>query len=413
MTRRNTVSARAALALLMTASVAGCASTGGPLGVSDEQALQLGAQEHPKIVAEFGGEIKDAALKAYAEGIVKRLIAVSDNPSMQVVTTVLDSPEINAFALPGHVYITRGLLALGNSESELAGVLGHELGHIYQRHTAKRISRSNMTGLGAVLAGVGAAILTGDAQMGQQIGQIAGQTGQLFLLRFTREQEYEADQVGVKLIAKAGYDPLGEARFLNSLNRWSEIESRVSGQQRPPEFLSTHPNTAERVRRAAEEANVLGQGGEVGRDAYLTRIDGILYGDDPQTHGFIEGSGFHHPQLNFSFNVPQGMKLVNTSTAVVAQAQNIQMQFMGAASEQGPGGVIQQASKSLGVDLGQPRSITINGRPGAYGAATATTQQGQQVDVQVYAVQWQGASHWAFLWLTPSGATGQYQGAIE
>ncbi len=402
-----TVHAWRALVLIFCAGVlAACESTGGPLGLSDEQGLALGRQEHPKILAAFGGEVKDPELRNYVERIVQRLMASSDQPNMPIKTTVLDSPVVNAMALPGHIYATRGLLALANTEAELAGVLGHEIGHIFERHTAERVSRSNVAGLGAAVIG----ILTGD----QGVYQMAAQGAQLYLLSFSRSQEYEADQVGVRLLARAGYDPVAEADFLNSLNRWSNLEARVSGRAaRPPEFLSTHPNTAERVRRAAAEAQVLNiQGARKGRSDYLVAIDDMLYGDDPRTHGFIRGTTFYHPQIGMTFRVPDGMKLHNTPQAVVAQSDFAQMQFIGANSQNGPGALINALSQQLQLNLGPARRITVNGRPGAYGGATANSRSGR-VDVQAFAIQWQGTQHFIFMWVTPSNRTRGIQNGIN
>jgi len=397
---------RRAGALFCAVFLTGCAATGGPLGLTREQQLALGRQEHPKIVRAFGGEIQDPELRAYVDGIVARLMAASDRPNEPIKTTVLDSPVVNAMALPGHVYVTRGLLALANSEAELAGVLGHEIGHIFEQHTAERVSRSNLAGLGAAVVG----ILTGDASA----YQMAGQAAQLYLLRFSRTQEYEADLVGVRLLAASGYETLGEARFLNTLNRWSQLEAQVAGRPAaPPEFLSTHPNTAERVRRAAEEANVLGTGrGEVRRTPFLAAIDDMLYGDDPVRQGFVRDSVFYHPEIGFAFAVPSSMTIANTPQAVIARGPNAQLQFVGASSPNGPGVLIQQLSQQLQLNLGQPRRYMVNGRLGAYGAARAETRSGP-LDVQAFAVQWSGPSHFVFLWVTPAQATPQLQRGIE
>lgn len=387
-----------------------CASTGGPFGLSDEQGLALGEQEHPKIVAAFGGELDDPAVRAYVEGITDKLMAGSAEPNFPIKMTVLDSPIINAMALPGHLYVTRGLLALGNSEAELAGVIGHEIGHVLERHTAQRVSRGNLAGLGAAVVG----ILTGDAQT----AQLAGQVGQLYLLRFSRQQEYEADLVGVRLLANAGYDPAAEADFLNSLGRWSALQAQIAGQSSaPPEFLSTHPNTAERVERAAAEAQVLAQGGltaERSREQYLNRIDGILYGDDPVKQGFIRGNEFIHPELGLAFSVPNGFKLQNSSTAVVATANNAQMQFTAANSANAPASIVQnELSQALGVQLANIRRFQVDGREGAVGSARTQLQNGTVVDVQGFVVKWQGSTNYMFLWVTAANQTASLQRAIE
>lgn len=403
---------RKALVASAAIAAASCASTGGPLGLSKAQEKAIGEQQHPAILAEFGGEIEDQALKAYVEGIARRLIAAGDQPNEPIVVTTLDSPVVNAFALPGHVYITRGLLSLANSEAELAGVLGHELGHVYARHTAERVSRSNVTGIGAVLVG----ILTGS----QEGMQLAGQLGQLYLLKYSRGQEYESDLIGVRLLAKSNYDPTAQADFLNTLGRWTDIEMKAAGvNSRPPEFLSTHPNSADRVRRAAAEANAIASAGAVSsersRAKYMDMIDGLLYGDDPVKQGFIRnGNEFIHPGMKLAFSVPQDVKLANTSSAVVGRSQSgAQMQFSGGSSQQTPAQIIENdISKSLGVALAPARNITVNGRQGAVGAARANTQNGP-VDVQAFVIRWEGTTNYIFLWLTPANVTATMQQGIN
>ena len=389
-----------------------CASTGGPLGLSPSQEQALGAQEHPKIVAAFGGELQDPEVTAYVERVTRRLIAAGDQPDAPIKITVLDSPIVNAMALPGHVYVTRGLLALANSEAELAGVMGHELGHVYQRHAAKRVSRGNLAGLGAAAV----AILTGQ----QDTAQLANQAAQLYVLKYGRDQEYEADQVGVRLLARAGYDPIAEAYFLNTLGRWSNLEAQIAGvQSRPPEFLSSHPNSAERVRRAAQEAQVLSQSGgggsETGRDFYLNTIDGLVFGDDPARQGYIQGQRFTHPGLGLTFAVPNGFKLRNSSSAVVAQSQSTgsQMQFTFANGEGTPRSIIEgPLAQSLKVQFQSVQEGRVNGKNAAVGYGSLNTQQGR-IDVTAYVIKWQGATNYMFLWVTPPSQTRNLARAIQ
>ncbi|WP_375203849.1 M48 family metalloprotease [Hyphococcus sp.] len=388
------------------AALVACAATGGPLGLSDQQGLALGDQEHPKIVAAFGGELNDPQLTAYVQRIHNKLVSSSTAPSPElqnIELTVLDSPVVNAMALPGHVYVTRGLLALANSEAEVAGVIGHEIGHIHERHTAERVSRGNLAGIGAAAV----AILTGE----QDMAQLAGQAAQLYLMKFSRSQEYEADLVGVRIMDQAGYDPIGQSEFLDTLGKWSSLESRIAGVERPPEFLNTHPNTPERVRRAAAEAQVLGAGSGEGRnrDTYLANIDGLLYGDDPVKQGFIRGRDFIHPGIGIAFTVPSGFELQNSSTAVIARSSQTgaQMQFTGANSAESPQAIINgPLSESLGVNLGQAQAMTVSGRPGAVGTARANTQSGA-VDIAAYVVKWQGNTNYIFLWVAPAGSSSQ------
>ncbi|MEO1251024.1 MAG: M48 family metalloprotease [Pseudomonadota bacterium] len=389
-------------------ALAGCAATGGPLGLSEAQEKALGDQQHPQILAAFGGELKDPQVNAYVEGIFQRLMASDPTlPAMEIY--VLDSPVINAMAVPGHIYVTRGLLALANSEAELAGVIGHEIGHNQKRHIAKRVSRSNLAQLGTVAA----AILTGDARTAQAIGQGA----QLYLLSYSRGQEYESDLVGTRLLADSGYEPLGAARFLNTLGQWTNLEAQIAGVQEPPEYLKTHPNSANRVERAAAEANALraaGASDEINRAAFLNAIDGLLYGDDPVTQGFIDERTFVHPQIGFSFSVPIGFELRNSSSAVLARSSSgAQMQFTIANSNKAPAALINEdISRSLNVNLSPARSGSINGRQAAVGRARANTQSGA-VDVTAYAIRWDGAANYIFLWVTPANQTAQLGSAIE
>jgi predicted Zn-dependent protease len=401
-----------ALAFLAAATLTpACAADQGIFGLSEPQEQALGAQEHPKILAAFGGEVADAKLKAYVAGIADRLVAVSSRPQ-PVQTTVLDSPIVNAMALPGYIYVTRGLLALANSEAELAAVLAHEIGHVVERHTAKRYKRGNIAGLGAAILGA----VVGD----QDVAQLAGAGAQLYLLRFSRKQEYEADLVGVRLLAKAGYDPVAEADFLHSLERWSALEAKIAGKSAaPPQFLSTHPNTAERVRRAAAEAKVLGPvntDAERGRTAYLNRIDGLLFGEDPEAQGFVRGRDFVHPGMGFAFTAPSGFELVNTPQAVVGRGANAQMQFTSASSAESPAAIIGgPLSRQLGARFRNIREFSVDGRPAAHGVAQGTSG-GRSIDVDAYVVKWQGAQNFLFLWAASTanavGLRPAYDGAV-
>ncbi|WDI30767.1 M48 family metalloprotease [Hyphococcus flavus] len=400
---------RTVLAGLAGLALAACASTGGPLGLSPQQEQALGQQQHPQILAAFGGEVDDPQLRAYVERVFNRLMATDPTlPAMNIY--VLDSPVINAMAVPGHVYVTRGLLALANSEAELAGVIGHEIGHNQKRHIAKRVSRSNLAQLGTVAA----AILTGDESTAQAIGQGA----QLYLLNYSRDQEYESDLVGTRLLASSGYDPLGAAFFLNTLGAWTNLEAQIAGVQQPPEYLKTHPNSANRVQRAAQEANALRQAGatsdEVNRNVFLNAIDGMIYGDDPQTQGYIDGRTFIHPQIGIAFTAPMGFQLANSSQAVTGRsASGAQMQFSAASSDKAPSALIEQElSQALGVNLAPARSGNINNRPAAMGRARANTNSGA-VDVTAYVIRWQGTTNYVFLWVTPANQTGQMERALQ
>lgn len=280
------------------------------LFMSPADEVRVGAQEHPKILARFGGVYDDPDLGGYVAEIGGRLVANSEMPNFPFTFTVLNSPEVNAFALPGgYVYVTRGLLALANSEAELAGVIGHEIGHVVARHTAQRYSQAVAAGVGAAVLG---AVVGGDAQQLAQLGS------ELYLAGFSREQEFQADQLGVRYLANAGYESYAMAGFLEQLTRNKSLQEQILDDDLPDaDFFSTHPNTPDRVARA----RAAGAAGAVRRDALLQNIAGLVFGDDP-AQGLVRGRRFSHPDLGLTFEAPPGFKLINTQQAVYARKRN-------------------------------------------------------------------------------------------
>ncbi len=280
---------------------------------SDERAI--GTQQHPKIVAQFGGEYIKEGLNEYILDIGLKLAFVSEMRDLPWRFTILNTPVVNAFALPGgYVYITRGLLALANNEAEVAGVLAHEIGHVTARHGAQRQSRATGIGLIGALAG----ILTGSGAV-QQLGQ---QLGGMYIASYSREQEHEADQLGVKYLGLAGYPHEAMADFLKRMQAQTEYTKKLSGNEGREsqfDFFASHPHTEDRVDRASQEARLNADDLERGyaRVRYLNAIDGMLYGDDPK-EGIIKGREFLHPDLRFKFMAPEGFQLINSSKAVYA-----------------------------------------------------------------------------------------------
>ena len=288
--------------------------------MTPQQESAIGAAEHPKIVQQFGGVYNDSSLSAYVTQVGNQVAANSELSGQPWKFTVLNSHIPNAFALPGgYVYVTRGLLAIMNSEDELAGVLGHEIGHVTARHSAKRYSNAMLVGVGTGILGAST-----DNQMLQQAATIGGA---LYLSSYSRKQEYQSDDLGVRYIDRTGYDPYAQSDVLNSLGMASNLSAQVSGrsaQGSNMDFFSTHPNTPDRVSRAAGKAAETGvQQGERSRKKsdFLDQIDGMAYGDDG-SQGVIDGQSFFHAGLGFTFTVPDGFTLKNTPTAVVFQGPN-------------------------------------------------------------------------------------------
>src|SRR5688572_7085724 len=371
-----------------------------------QSAASKAAQQHPQIVAEFGGE-EDGARGAYVRNVGARIAShtnISGGPNAFRITT-LNSPVMNAFAVPGgYLYITRQLLALMNDEAELASVLGHEAGHITARHSSERQRTGLLSQLGALLVGV----VTGSGQL----AQVAAQGAQLFSLRYSRNQELEADDLGVRYMTAAGYDPGASPTLLASLGTWSDLEVRFQGreqdQRAAPSWARTHPLSADRVRRATEQAQRTGRVGQGlrNRDQHLQVLNGMLFDDDP-AQGIVEGRDFLHPDLRLAFTIPQGFGMQNGTRAVAVIGQSGQAQF-----STGPysgnldayiGQVFRAVAGDRAIQYGQPQRTTINGIPAAYSMARAQTQSGV-VDVTVVAYEFARDRAYHFVTVSRGGS---------
>ncbi|MFP4097775.1 MAG: M48 family metalloprotease [Alphaproteobacteria bacterium] len=284
--------------------------------MSSAQEQQVGAQEHEKILKEYG-LYDDERLQEYVSEVGKNVTARTERPDVTYRFFLLDSPIVNAFALPGgYIYLTRGLMALAGSEAEMAAVLAHEAGHITARHSAERYSRGVATSIGASI--LSAAIDSSGVTQALGIGS------DLYLKSYSREQESEADILGIRYLGRAGYDVNAMASFLQRLQADSALERRLAGQTgfNPLNtFFATHPATGDRVSKTVAEARAAARGeggGAVGRDAYLRVIDGMIYGDSA-AQGFVRGDTFVHPELGFIFSVPEDYRLFNSPSQVVAK----------------------------------------------------------------------------------------------
>lgn len=332
---------------------------------------RLGREEHPKVLAEYGGAYQDQRAQAYVNTVGQRMKNVSELKSESFTFTVLDSDIVNAFALPGgYVYISRGLLALADNEAELAGVLGHEVGHVNARHTAQRYDRAQTAQWGTAAATILGGILFGDA--GAQLGQQAGGLGGTYYVQsYSREQEFAADELGIRYLTRAGYDPQAMASFLAKLDADSRLRARLAGKDAPEaDWTSSHPSAPDRVSRARAEA---GKGGKLDRDTFLAAINGITYGDSP-AQGIIRGRTFIHPELDIRFEVPAGFKLANTPQAVQATSSDgrgIIFDMARSRSSGDPAAYLR--SEWLGkAEPAQLRETTINGRRAATAFAQVT-----------------------------------------
>lgn len=370
-----------------------------------------GAEAHPQLLQEFGGALTGPQA-TYVEGVGKTIALQSGlgNARSDFTVTLLNSPVNNAFAIPGgYVYVTRQLTALMNNEAELAGVLGHEVGHVAARHAAKRESaatRNSILGaLGTLLSGA----LLGNGTLGQ-IGQKIFSTGsQLLTLKYSRSQETEADNLGVTYLQRAGYDPRAMSSVLQSLANQNALDASIKGtSNQVPQWASTHPDPASRVRAALTRAGNVS--GRTNRDMFLNGINGLTYGDDP-AQGIVDGSRFTHPQLRLAFEAPNGFYLVNGTRSVAISGQSGKGEFSSATYS----GNLSTYVRSIFTGLSsqqqlQPDSIqttTINGIPAAYGTVR-TTNGSSQVDVVVFAYEWGPQQAFHFATISQAGQAPQF-----
>jgi predicted Zn-dependent protease len=391
------VLAAAAIAFALPTAACGQALPG--LSASDRQ---QGAEANAQIVQEYGGAMR-GPLADYVTRVGKR-IATQSNPRTReedYTVTLLNSTVPNAFATPGgYVYVTRGLLAIMNDEAELASVMGHEVGHVAAQHSRSRQTRA---GIGGLLAGIVGAVTGSDL-----IGGAANLFANANVASFSRRQEDQADALGVRYLVTAGYDPYASSSMLAGLNR----ETQLRGQQRSGgalgNFFSTHPPTADRVRKTealARETRIAPGTRPRNRDAYLTAINGMAYGDSPD-QGIVTGTSFRHPELRLGFDAPAGFQLSNGTTAVTGRAQD-GSNFVFAAGD--PRGTLANAvnatfaaalnGQSPGAEV---RSYTINGLETAV-ASTRLNTNGGAADVSVAAYRFAPNQVYVIRTVAPAG----------
>lgn len=405
---------------VLAAGVAGSAILSGAPVRAQANAVQAisasdkkqGAEAHPQLLQEYGGGLTGPQA-TYVESVGKTIAVQSglSNARGDFTVTLLNSPVNNAFAIPGgYIYVTRQLVALMNNEAELAGVLGHEVGHVAARHAAKRESAATRNTILGVLGSVLSAAVLGNSAAGQ-IGQRLFSTGsQLLTLKYSRSQETEADNLGITYLGRAGYDPRAMSTVLQSLANQTALDSQIAGQGNSvPEWASTHPDPASRVRAAMLRAGTTATG-MTNRDTFLTRVRGLTYGDDPN-QGFVDGRTFTHPQLRLAFQAPAGFSLVNSATSVAISGQSGKGEFASGKY----GGDLAAYVRSVFAGLSSQgqfapdtlQTTTINGIPAAYGTAR-TTSNGSTVDVVVWAYDWGQGQAFHFATISQAGQAGQF-----
>ena len=352
-------------ALALPLALAGCFGIGGqgPSTAALNVALPAAAPavlgvpkrlpaDERRMIATFGGVYHWPNAETYLNGVLRKLAAATPGTTQPYHLTILDAPQVNAFALPsGDIYVTRGLLALANDTSEIAAVMAHEIGHVTAHHAAKRAEYAKRM-----------ALISQAAEQVESPQQSAAtqSRSELALAKFSRQQELDADKIGIHVIARAGYDPFAAARFLTSLSQSTQLRQSLYGLQNNasrPDIMATHPSTPQRVEAALREARALGAPGigQRGRRAYLHAINGMIYGDSP-ANGVVEGQVFLHPKLDFAFTAPPNFVLQNTRQAVL--------------------GIDKDASEALRLDsvqLGSQTSLTAYFKSGWLDGLDAST----------------------------------------
>jgi predicted Zn-dependent protease len=378
--------------------------------MSEEKEIALGKSYDPQVIAEMG-QYQNPQMAQFLSEKGQAMAAISERPNLPWKFTLIDSPVVNAFAVPGgFVYFTRGIMAHFNNEAQFAGVLGHEIGHVTARHTVAQQAKQTL-GQGLLIGGM---ILSPElANQGESLMQGMG----MLFLKFGRDAESQSDELGVKYSTAIGYDAKEMAGFFGTLDRLTGgAENRV------PEFQSTHPDPANRKARVAQlaqqaQATLPSQKFEVDRDGYLRLIDGMIYGEDP-AQGFVEAGNFYHPGLKFQFGIPRSWKLQNSPSAVimVSNDQKSQMQLklaQGADQRAAAQSFIQETKLVVASQSEQP----INGLPATtvLGDITETSQDGSQSQtIRVIAsfISY-GGNTYMILGLALAQDFGRYQREIE
>jgi predicted Zn-dependent protease len=342
--------------------------------ISESQEIAMGQESDVQAKEEYG-VVDNAALQSYVQTMGRKLVAVSHRPNLEWHFTVVDSPVVNAFAIPGgYVYVTRGILAYLLNEAEMAGVIGHEIAHVTARHTVRQLTRAQIAQIGL---GVGSVL----SPTFGQFGDLADSGVGLLFLRFSRDAEREADRLGIEYASRAAYDPREVSNFFEVLGRLSAAGDRET----IPGWLSTHPDPPERVQTtrmlAQEWIQMLGLTPErmtVNRDSFIRNLDGVVFGNDPR-EGFSEGRVFYHPALHFQIEFPDGWQVENTRTAVLGldPQKAAQMQLTVAKVPTGTSAVdYARGLAAQGLVPERSEETTINGNRAFVGTYAIRTENG-------------------------------------
>jgi len=371
--------------------------------VSESQEIEMGRQSAQQ-VAQTIGLYDDAAAQAYVSSVGMKMAKASERPNLPWEFHIVNDASVNAFALPGgFIYVTRGLMTSINDEAELATVVGHEIGHVTNRHSVQQISKQELAQVGL---GVGSLLSSNVAKL----AGIASQGLNLLFLKYSRDAENEADLAGFRYALNQGYDVREMGKVFETLDRVSQ----AGGGGKLPEWLETHPDPGTRLATLKARLDTLHKDlshATVNRDGYLQHVQNMSYGEDPR-QGFFEGNNFYHPDLRFQLTFPQGWKTQNGADAVVAMSpQQDAILQLGLAGKTAPQEAVQQFLSQQGVQAGNTSTTSINGLPAASGYFQAQSDQGA-VQGLVTFVSYNGNTY-GLLGYTPSGKLSQYDAVFR
>jgi len=336
--------------------------------MSEAQEIQLGLSYHPQVMASFG-EYPDPAMQNFVQAKGTEMGKLSHRPNLEYHVKVVDSPVINAFAVPGgYIYLTRGIMANFNNEAEFMGVLGHEMGHVAARHS---VSQQTKQQLGTLLL-IGGMIAS---EKFANYAEAAMQGMQLLFLSFSRDDERQADQLGVEYASRTGYDAAKMADFYKVLIKMnlSEAEGGV------PTFLSTHPDPGDRYNAVLRDSRLWQDSlnlpvYKVNADPYLQMINGMIYGEDPK-QGYTMDNTFYHPEMKFKFSYPLGWELTNAPTQVTVQpADGKALMLFTLSNQRTLESAVDSTMAQYGLTLQRAERRTVNGMPAIVTLAKQQTQ---------------------------------------
>jgi len=400
---------RAGLAAAIALTAAGCA-TNPATGrrelslIGQGQEIQMGLEGAQAAAAQMG-IYGDSGIQRYVSSLGMPMAKASERPDLPWTFTVVDDPIVNAFALPGGpIFISRGILTYMNSEAQLVSVLGHEIGHVTAKHSVSQISKQQILSIGLV----GAMVVRPELQ---QFGGLAQQGLGVLFLKYGRDDETQADDLGFRYMTRANYNPSEMAAMFTTLQRVSGGE----GSRGTPEWLSTHPDPGNRVARTNERIAAAGRsftGTKVEREGFLRRIDGMVFGEDPR-NGYFQQATFIQPTMKIRFDFPSGWRLQNGAEQVVGQSAQGDAQIaLSLAGTVAPQAALSRFLQQQGVTAGQASTSPINGNPAATSQFVAQSQDGSQIAGYIAYIQQDGTTY-QLIAMTPRAQINAYDAAFR